>query len=199
VTNHPTPVSDQFLVLHTLAIGGLIDDDEICERSGLASSVANLELRDLEQLGLARRRDGRMAGWMLNEDGRARHVEFLATARGDVDLVVVAARYDEWLPMNQSFKDVCTTWQTERDHPATCAALAPVVERTVAICTAMGASVPWMTRYEARLAAAAQRFVDGDDTALTRPMSASVHDVWMELHQDLLLTLGRKRSPDDGH
>ncbi len=140
-----------------------------------------------------------MAGWMLNEAGRALHAELLAEARATLNLVAVAAQYDEWLPVNQSFKEVCTTWQTERDHPATCVALAPVVTSTAPICAALGASVPWMDRYGSRLEAAAGRFVGGDDTALTRPMSASVHDVWMELHQDLLLTLGRTRSADDGH
>jgi hypothetical protein len=30
-------------------------------------------------------------------------------------------------------------------------------------------------------------------------MSASYHDVWMELHEDFLLTLGRDREAADGH
>ena len=30
------------------------------------------------------------------------------------------------------------------------------------------------------------------------PLSDSYHDVWMQLHEDLLLTLGRDRSTADG-
>jgi hypothetical protein len=40
---------------------------------------------------------------------------------------------------------------------------------------------------------------DGDTAAFARPMSHSYHDVWMELHEDLLLTLGRERDAADGH
>jgi len=30
-------------------------------------------------------------------------------------------------------------------------------------------------------------------------MSGSYHDLWMELHQDLMCTLGRERTAADGH
>ena len=199
MTNGSITASDQFIVLHALAIGGLIDDQEIRIRSGLSATSVAQELGELGQHGLARHREGRITGWMLNDDGRARHRELLAITCGDLDRASVAARYDEWLPMNQSFKDICTSWQTDRDHRASCVALAPVIERTVPICSALGRLVPWMALYVPRLTDAADRFTAGDETALTRPMSGSVHDVWMELHQDLLLTLGRDRSADDGH
>ena len=41
------------------------------------------------------------------------------------------------------------------------------------------------------------RFRDGDDDALAKPLSGSYHDVWMELHEDLLATLGRERTDAD--
>ncbi len=40
-------------------------------------------------------------------------------------------------------------------------------------------------------------FRGGDDDALAKPLSGSYHDVWMELHEDLLATLGRERTDAD--
>ena len=50
---------------------------------------------------------------------------------------------------------------------------------------------PWRAsgRTPARLDDAAWRFVGGDHTALARPLARSYHDVWMELHEDFLVTL----------
>ena len=53
--------------------------------------------------------------------------------------------------------------------------------------------------YQERLDAALDRLAAGDAAAFATPMSASYHCVWMELHQDLLLTLGRERDDADGH
>jgi len=53
--------------------------------------------------------------------------------------------------------------------------------------------------YQDRLDAALDRLAAGDAAAFATPMSASYHCVWMELHQDLLLTLGRERDDADGH
>jgi hypothetical protein len=53
--------------------------------------------------------------------------------------------------------------------------------------------------YQERLPAALERLEKGDTAAFATPMSASYHCVWMELHQDLLLTLGRERDEADGH
>jgi hypothetical protein len=53
-------------------------------------------------------------------------------------------------------------------------------------------------RYPVRLHSAFERFQGGDRDALARPLSGSYHDVWMELHQDLLVSLGRQRAEADG-
>jgi hypothetical protein len=48
-----------------------------------------------------------------------------------------------------------------------------------------------------RLAAALDRVRGGEVAAFARPMADSYHDIWMELHQDLLLSAGRERGAAD--
>jgi hypothetical protein len=54
-----------------------------------------------------------------------------------------------------------------------------------------------MTHYQPRLNSALTAFSDGNTEALARPMTGSYHDVWMELHEDLLLALARQRTDED--
>lgn len=75
----------------------------------------------------------------------------------------------------------------EHDHPCS------------AMFNQLSAGLNRFADYRIRLAAAIARLRAGDAAAFAKPMSASYHCVWMELHQDLLLTLGRKRSQADGH
>ena len=47
--------------------------------------------------------------------------------------------------------------------------------------------------YGLRLSAAYRRVIDGDHRWFTTPLIGSYHDIWMELHEDLLVTLGIER------
>ena len=58
-------------------------------------------------------------------------------------------------------------------------------------------ALPRFAAYRVRLAAALDRVRGGDTTAFARPMADSYHDIWMELHQDLLLSAGRERGAAD--
>ena len=57
-----------------------------------------------------------------------------------------------------------------------------------------------MTRfggYRPRLRAARERVAEGASDWLTSPRIDSYHTVWMQLHEDLLLALGRDRASED--
>jgi hypothetical protein len=51
--------------------------------------------------------------------------------------------------------------------------------------------------YRARLRAARRRVDDGESEWLTSPRIDSYHTVWMQLHEDLLLALGRDRETEE--
>ncbi|WP_232681743.1 hypothetical protein [Nocardioides sp. R-C-SC26] len=46
-------------------------------------------------------------------------------------------------------------------------------------------------------AATQVRLRSGDNGAFARPMYNSYHDIWMELHEDLIVSLGRTRGSHD--
>ena len=65
--------------------------------------------------------------------------------------------------------------------------------RAVALADDVAGIVPRSASYAARLAAAAHALRDGDTRFVANPRVDSLHQVWFELHEDLLVTLGRSR------
>jgi hypothetical protein len=124
----------------------------------------------------------------------------------DAERAAAEQAYAAFLPINPRFKEVCTRWQmrdggqepndhTDADYDA------KVIEDlgTTHDEVVVGRSAARFARYAVRFGAALERVRGGDTAAFARPMSHSYHDVWMELHEDLLLTLGRERDAADGH
>jgi hypothetical protein len=72
-------------------------------------------------------------------------------------------------------------------------------ERTLSLTRDLAGELGRFARYEREFDAAWRRLSGGDRRAFAAPMSASYHDLWMELHQDLMCTLGRARTAADGH
>lgn len=56
---------------------------------------------------------------------------------------------------------------------------------------------PRFANYKARFTRALTRLHEGDASAFARPMSDSYHDVWMELHEDFISSLGHERTEAD--
>ena len=102
---------------------------------------------------------------------------------------------------------MCTAWQLRGDalNDHTDAAyddsviedLAAVHAGAAALGARLATALPHLAPYPARLGAAVDRLRAGDRDAFTRPLSDSYHDVWMELHEDLIVTLGLERTAAD--
>jgi hypothetical protein len=203
--------TERFLVVHTLKVKGLASAEDLAEITGRAD--LDPVLAELTDEALVKLRTGRISGYSLTKEGREAHAGLVAAAVTDGERIGVAATYDAFLPVNGRFKEVCTRWQMRaapegprpNDH-SDAAYDAEVIEELGAVHTdvvgavapAAGAS-PRFGRYTDRFAAALERVRAGEQAAFARPMSHSYHDVWMELHEDLLLTLGRGRDASDGH
>jgi hypothetical protein len=195
-------------VLHVIRVAGLIDTDAIAERARLDQQSV-IDILDVLAAGeLVTRREGRMPGWRLSDSGKERHSELLTIDMSDTDRRhAVEALHEAFVPLNVSFKTVCTDWQlrdgapnmhddaaydqaiTERLHLIHDELAGPLTD-------AAGAVTP-LTTYAPRFTAALDRLDAGDTDAFTRPLNESYHDVWMELHQDLILRLDLKRGDDD--
>jgi hypothetical protein len=205
-------LTDQrLLVLHTLRLRGFVDSDTVAQRTGVdAATVAEL-LEQARADGHVVERSGRISGWVLTPDGRAAHAGLLADelaergCRSEVELA-----NESFLALNEPFKEICTRWQlrpdgSPNDHgdaaydAAVVADLGGLHPQAVAVTAGLAELLPRFGHYETGFTEALARLRHGDTRALAAPLAASYHDYWMELHQDLLSTLGRERSTADGH
>ena len=191
----------QISVLRALAIRGGADDAAVARATGSRREAID---------GIAGRRrggargahgGGRVAGWGLTPAGRVAAATALAQERAASDLDVLARADRDFGPLNARFKALCHRWQTDapRDRAAAEEALATIHAELGGVLADAATGAPRLATYGPRLADALDRFRAGDDAALLRPLAESYHDVWMELHHDLLELLGRTRDERDGH
>lgn len=199
---------ERFLAVHALKVKGLASAKDLAEITGREDLAPVLE--ELAGEELVKLRTGRVGGYALTKAGREAHPALLAAAVTDDERAGAARTYASFLPVNDRFKHVCTRWQLRdggepNDHAdadydtAVVAELAAVHGEIVEALAPVVEAAPRFGRYPARFAAALDRVQAGEGAAFARPMSGSFHDVWMELHEDLLLTLGRARDAADGH
>jgi hypothetical protein len=202
-----TETSTRFLVLHALAVKGVASETALAGVTGLADGEIAAEVEQMLQAELVRRRKGRLGGLALLDAGRAEHRRLLLGHVGEQAKAVLIGVYEAFLPVNGRLKDLCTRWQLRAQEPndhTDAGYDAGVVSELVALhmeATAFlepaAQALARLGRYPVRLGAALERVLAGEVAAFTRPLSDSYHDVWMELHQDLLISLGRTRDARD--
>lgn len=207
----PGATVTDLLVLHALRLTGMAPAATLVARTGLDPGAVDDTLAAAAAAGLVTERTGRLPGWMLTANGRAEHARLLAAeleasrARPAVERVE-----KEFLDLNLPFKQLCTRWQVRpdgspNDHAdpgydrAVVDELGALHPRAVAVTAELAEALPRFGRYPDALSRAWRRVDAGEVRAFAAPLQDSYHDVWMELHQDLLSTLGRERSAADGH
>ena len=192
----PFPSAPPLVVLHTGRIGGRVPTATLPELTGLTTGAIDGEFAAAVEAGCV---SHQRVGSSLTSAGRHPRVPLLTHERAaaDRDTKILAA-YHGLMRLNGWFKSLCTEWQLY-DHPPSCidhlASAHPQVEATTRrLATALTRFGP----YQARFSRAFQQLQAGDLDAFTTPLNDSYHDVWMQLHEDLLLTLGRGRATADG-
>ncbi len=184
---------DEALVLHTLRVRGFVTPDGFRESVGdhpaelLASLVGNGHVRHIEK------RD--MFG--LLPSGKALQETLLDSYAGQPVRDGLHAHYEQFLVLNDRFKQLCTDWQMKGDaqndhsdpaYDAECIdRLAQLDEDARPTLDGFAAALPRMSRYVPRLAGSLTRLHGGDVKQFTGVMCNSYHDVWMELHEDLIV------------
>ncbi|HEY5879322.1 MAG TPA: hypothetical protein VIU11_10440 [Nakamurella sp.] len=199
------------LVLHTLRCMGFSSLESIGAATGMAVDAVESELIDLAVAGLIIRTSGPFSGWGLTDDGKAadeRHVADELEVTGARPTVTEA--FDRFGPLNPQLLDACTRWQTRRLGSATVTndhsdsvydakildQFASLHRRITPVCDGMTAALGRFGRYRPRLADALARAESGELRYVTDD-TASYHAVWFQLHEDLLVTLGRTRWSGD--
>ncbi len=202
-------VSDpHFLVLHGLKLRGFAEAPALVELLGLDIAEVGRQLDAAATEELVLRRDGRISGWSLTAAGRARHAQLLAEDREAAGCwAALAAAYPRFCELNLEFKALCTDWQVRdgviNDH-SDAAYDASIVRRlrtlddaVQPLCDQATAALNRLSPYGSRLAAALARLEAGATDQFTKPLANSYHDIWMELHEDLISTMALTRTAAD--
>lgn len=188
--------SEGFRTLHALRIKGFAKVEVIAELADLPVDDAREHLVAFQQAELVSFREPRSL-WQLTAAGREEHVRLLAGGP-----VVIGSAYATFLALNQDLKALCGRWQmgdggVGDPDEAVVAELVALQGRAAPIVAEMAAVLPRLSPYGRRLAEACQRFANGETNMFTGVMCGSYHDVWMELHEDLILSQGIDRA-DEG-
>jgi hypothetical protein len=207
--------AERAALLHVAALRGVVrshgfENSLNRETSGVASDVESLVaqalLRTLEL-------PGGQAAVIITPAGRLAHQEWLQS-EGLRD-PQAAARLRDLYPgfsvVNERIKRVCSAWQVHLDEPGTptndhadSAYDAKVLNDlrlahtdALVVCTEIGRALARMSGYGERLAHSIAAIEAGDLARFVGVGNESYHHVWMELHQDLLLTLGLEHTAAD--
>ena len=194
-----------FRTLHALRIKGFAKTDTVAELAGIEVATAEQQLIDLQASGHVQFRETRSL-WQLTPDGRVAHADALAADVAPLDREALQHRSEPFLELDRAFKELCGHWQLRdgetNDHGDTAydaavfRRLVELDERAQELLAGVGEVWPRLAAYGPRLAETCRRVAQGETSMLTGVMCGSYHDVWMELHEDLILTQGIDRAEE---
>jgi hypothetical protein len=196
-----------FEVLHALRIKGMAQPSPLAASVGLDGSDLDAALGRLRASGSASYLEARGL-WRLTPEGRMRHARMLDEQVPAETQDELRPGYQRFLSLNGQLKELCARWQLRdaesNDHSdadydqGRIAELAMLHPRAAAVIADLAAVQDRFERYGRRLSSALARVHDGDLKAFTGVLCESYHDIWMELHRDLLLSLRIDREAEEG-
>lgn len=203
----------EVLALHAVRLKGMADDAEVAARFGLDQAVASEHLLDFQAVGwITRVAFPGIAAWTLTAAGRTANERQLAEELAATDTAaVIYDTYRAFLTNNGRLLRACTDWQLRPNAADPLAAndhtdprwdgrvlgeLAALSEELTTLCHQLAGSLIRFQGYDVRFSAALQRANQGQHAWVNRPRADSCHTVWMELHEDLLATLGIPRGSE---
>lgn len=199
------PSDARFLTHHALRIKGFAKSETLAEMTALDHAEVDQHLADLAAAEWAMFREARSL-WQLTPAGKAEHPGALAADLRDVDLTSLSPHYHAFLELNTAFKTLCGDWQLRDGAPndhSDAAYDAKVVARLVdlhaasaPVVSAMSGVIARLSPYVPRLESTCAAVVAGQTNMFTGVMCGSFHDVWMELHEDLILSQGIDRAAE---
>ncbi len=200
----------EFLVLHAVRVRGMADPAAVMRWSGLPRELVEEQLLDDEACGWVQRvAFADLVGWSLTASGRVEDERRLAD-----ELTLTGARpavdeaHDAFVAVNAAFLDTMTRWQLRPVRGDALAAndhtdfrwddrvldeLVQYRRRLPAVCTPLSAALDRFAGYSWRFGAALDRVESGQRAWVDQPDIDSCHTVWIQLHEDLVATLGIER------
>jgi hypothetical protein len=194
-----------FLTHHALRIKGFAKTQSLAEIAALGLDTIERSLEELARSGYALFREAREL-WQLTPEGREAHRDALAQDVRSLRIDSLGSHYRAFLEINDLFKSLCGEWQLRDGQPNDHSDPrydSSVIERLVLlnqdaqpIVSSMAGVVPRLSPYTSRLESACRNVFAGSHHLFTGVMCGSFHDIWMELHEDLILTQGIDRATE---
>src|SRR5690606_29460001 len=176
-------VADEALLLHVMKVRGYVTADGFVESVGIDCTSL---LTPFVEAGMVRFIEKRGMYGLL-PPGVERHQELLASIADERTRQGLAAHYEEFLALNDVFKQLCTDWQMRGAEPndhsdaaydEKCVQrLQELVEQTQPVLAGLSEALPRIARYGQRLQAAAARVAAGEINMFTGVMCGSFHDI----------------------
>jgi hypothetical protein len=209
----PMKSGPELLTLHAVRLKGMADDGEVAARFGIDPAVTTENLLDFQAVGWVTKVDfAGTGGWTLTGAGAAENERQLAQELADTDSrEIVSGAYREFLPQNDRLLRASTDWQLRPDKTDPLAAndhtdsewdrrvleeLSSLSRDLRTVGRKLAGRLARFAGYDDRFSAALERALRGDHSWVTRPRVDSCHTVWMELHEDLVATLGIQRGAE---
>ncbi|MDJ0923199.1 MAG: pyruvate, phosphate dikinase [Acidimicrobiia bacterium] len=199
-------------IIHVLLIKGFVVLDDLAHILFGDSEAIGRELDEIVADGLAELLGGSaLAGmFQLTEDGKAVGAERVAADREQWGLENAVQALDDLLPLDLRMKEIMTGWQLREvegqqvindhsDEAHDAAILADFGALHVDAGVWLGSlaeGLPRLESYVARLDRAAGLVDEGNTDYLASPRLDSYHNVWFELHEDLILLADRTREEE---
>jgi hypothetical protein len=180
--DHQHTSDPDIVVLQTLRCIGFAGEDRVASAAGLTIVEARRRLSELAGGSLVSNASGPFGGWALS------------------------AAYRAFLALNPVFLQVSADWQmirigdshTVNDHRdrdydnEVLDRLLRVDDRVQPIAADLGSRLSRFAKYGPRMSAALNRALAGDHAFVADHLE-SYHNVWFQLHEDLLVTVGISR------
>jgi pyruvate,orthophosphate dikinase len=184
--------SESWLLLHEVRLRGVFEVD-----GGVVVST-------LIESGLVSESP---RGVRLTPAGRDAHALWARVEAGSELQATVERAYRRFLTINTELVRLCSDWQVRpggmpNDHKdpeydwGIFDRLSSIDDRVGPLVTSVARGVERFGTYRERLRTARQKVDDGGHEWLTSPRIDSYHTVWMQLHEDLLLALGKERASE---
>lgn len=193
---------DEDLVLYVLRVRGYISSDGLQESLGTVPTEIMDDFVSKGWLELMEERNM----YMLTPEGTEEQERRLEASADPALAKALAPAYQKFLELNNEFKELCNAWQLKdgapNDHSDAAYdqrqidALQSIAERVQAVIGELSNALPRLARYDHRLQNAARRVAAGEIKMFTGVMCGSFHDIWMELHEDLMLLQGIDRAEE---
>ncbi|MGY4644869.1 hypothetical protein [Cellulomonas sp. URHB0016] len=192
---------DDILVLHALRVLGHGTTAQVAARFGLPPGPTAEHLLDAQACGWVGEIPAVLGGgWSLTEAGKARGEHLLAVELDGVGgRAALAQVYDDFLPHNVTVTQACTSWQLAGLGLGPAVRLDEVLARLTVGADALLSLERRLVAIHDRFGGYHRRFADAvaaartDSAWVTATGRDSCHQVWFELHEDLIASLGLTR------